>query len=63
MRVYVDELPKSKNDCPFYCQKTDQCRVCGTVCHIEDCKCLAPLVVVVDEAEGESEDESDNQEI
>lgn len=63
MKFYVDELPKSKIECPFYSAETNECKLGETECNFEECKCFVPLVVVVDEVEEVSEIESDNQEI
>lgn len=63
MKFYVDELPKSKIECPFYSTETNECKMVETECNFEECKCFVPLVVVVDEVEEVSEFESDNQEI
>ena len=51
MRVYVDELPKEKNECAFYEDEEDRCRVCGKQCHIEQCTCLSQLVVLIETEE------------
>lgn len=45
MKIFVNEMPKSKAECPF-CEN-DTCKICGMSCHIDDCMCLIPFEVSV----------------
>lgn len=51
MRIYVDELPKVKAECPFYISDTDICNVCDKLCHLENCTCLVPFEISIEEGD------------
>lgn len=46
MRIFVDELPKTHNDCPFYNQNNKKCSISNKKCDMSEdkvCDNLATL--------------------
>lgn len=49
MKVYVTEMPKTMENCPFC--RDGECGICHNPCMVEKCGCLKPLVVTVEDVE------------